>query len=112
MVVTVNELASAKRRVEMRNVIPRRLLRSMFIAVGLFWSASSHAGIVLIDQFSGQRNGLSFFTASFSNTLTPSQEAGTYGVLGVFRNGAESGGQLTLNSDWGALTANSPEQPR
>jgi hypothetical protein len=96
----------------MNNVLPRRLLKLMLIAGGLFWSATSHSSVALIDQFTVQRNGVNFFTDTFSNGLTPSQETSNYSVIGAFPNGAESGGQLTLNSDWGALTTNAPEQLR
>ncbi len=96
----------------MKNVILRPLLKLMLVVGGSFWSSASHSSIVLIDQFAVQRSGVNFFTDTFSNNLTPSQETATYSVLGAFPNGAESGGQLALNSDWGTLTANAPGQPR
>ena len=96
----------------MRVVSIPRALSLLIVVVGILWSASTYAVTVLIDQFEVQRNGANFFTDTFSNNLTPSQEPGTYAVLGAFPNGAESGGQLTLNSDWGALTTNALGQVR
>lgn len=96
----------------MKRVLDRRLVVFILIVIGNFGSASSYSGIVQIDQFSVQRGGASFFIDDFSNNLTPSHESALYNVLGAFPNGAESGGQLTLNSDWGALTSNAPGQPR
>lgn len=96
----------------MRNDNARRALVSVILLVGLFWSASSYPLVVLIDQFEIDKNGVSLFTDTFSNNLTPSQETTTYFVFGAFPNGAESGGLLTLNSDWGGLTVNALGQAR
>jgi hypothetical protein len=72
---------------------------------------SSSALVVEIDQFDIVKNGSSLFSDSFSNNLTPSQEAG-YGVFGAFPNGVETGGLLTLDSDWGGLGSNAAGQAR
>jgi hypothetical protein len=96
----------------MRNGKARRPLVSVILLVGLFWSASSYPLVVLIDQFEIDKNGVNIFTDTFSNNLTPSQETTTYAVAGSFPNGAESGGLLTLNTDWGALTVNALGQAR
>jgi hypothetical protein len=77
----------------------RTWVRFMVFA-SLLWSASSQAVQVQIDQA-----GIGGFVDSFSNNLTPSQES-FYSVFGSFPNGAESGGLLTLNSDWGGLSPN------
>lgn len=79
--------------------------------VGFLWSVSSSALVVQIDRFDLAKNGSNVFTDTFSNNLTPSQEAG-YGVFGTFPNGAEAGGLLTLDSDWGVLSANALGQAR
>jgi len=96
----------------MEYITHRRLLGFVFTLVGLLWSAAGHSGVVLIDQFTVQRNGVNFFTDNFDNNLTPSQETATYSVQGAFPNGAEANGQLVLNSGWGVLGANAPNQAR
>jgi len=58
-----------------------------------------------IDMFAIDKNGPNYFTDNFSNGLTPSQES-RYSVFGAFPSGAESGGVLTLNSDWAAEPTN------
>ena len=73
--------------------------------------STGQAGVASIDQFSIDKNGTNYFTDNFSNGTTPSQES-RYNVFGSFPNGAESGGVLTLNSAWGALTVNAAGQPR
>lgn len=69
------------------------------------------AVVASIDVFAIDKNGSNYFTDDFSNGLTPSQES-RYSVFGAFPSGAESGGILTLNSDWGAETTNAANQTR
>jgi hypothetical protein len=90
----------------------KRKLLALFFAVSISaLSPSGHAVVVNIDTFSIGKNGANFFTDSFGNGLTPSQEA-QYSVFGAFPDGAESGGVLTLNSDWGGLTTNAAGEAR
>jgi hypothetical protein len=70
-----------------------------------FWSTSSQAIQVQINEAKIVKNGTLYAVDTFDNNLTPSQEP-WYSVTGSYPNGAESGGLLTLNSDWGALTTN------
>ena len=73
--------------------------------------STGQAIVASTDEFGIDKNGANYFTDTFANGTTPSQES-RYSVLGSFPNGAESGGVLTLNSAWGALGANAAGQPR
>jgi hypothetical protein len=98
-----------------RNMQIGNLCRTLAMIAGIVavsWSVRGDAIAVQIDQYAIQKNGSSFFTDTFSNNLTPSQEPATYAVFGAYPNGAESGGQLLMNSDFGGLTANALGQAR
>lgn len=84
----------------------------MATLLSLLWSASSSALVVQIDTFAIAENGSFIIVDPFSNGLTPSQEPALYSVFGAFPNGADAGGLLTLNTDWGALTSNALGQER
>ena len=87
--------------------IGRRVLQSAALAAALLFSASSSALVVKIDSFVIDRiPPIDLFLDNFDNNSTPSQETSRYAVRGSFPDGAESGGQLTLNTEWGELTAN------
>lgn len=91
----------------MTNLTIRGALKLGVALTVLLCSASSYATtITSIDQFTVDKNGNNLFTDNFDNGLTPTQETDTYNVAGTFPNGAESNGQLTLNSDWGAISNN------
>ena len=82
------------------------------LLVALLWPASSFALVAQIDTFAIRENGSFVFVDPFTNGLTPSQEPAIYNVLGAFPNGADAGGLLTLNTDWGGLTTNALDQAR
>jgi hypothetical protein len=86
----------------------RRALSWAAVAAGMLVSATSHALVVQIDSFIIDKGPDVVFADNFSSAggSTPSQEPGAYSVFGAFPNGAESGGLLTLNTDWGGMTAN------
>ena len=92
----------------------------LFIAViAACWSIASHAFVVSIDDFSITRNGVGFFTDSFSDGVPPpsapnfaSGTPATYNVLGTIPSTAESGGKLLLNTATGAVSANALDQAR
>lgn len=88
-----------------------KLLGFLLAVVTVTFSLPVHAIVGYIDQFVIDKNGLNFFADTFLNNQTPSQETG-YGVTGAFPNGAESGGLLTLNSDWGTLTTDAAGHAR
>jgi hypothetical protein len=92
----------------MKNFTIRGALKLGFALVVLFCSASSYATIIAsIDQFTVDKNGQNAFTDNFDNSqLNPSQEPDTYNVQGLFPIDMTSDGQLTLNSDWGAMSQN------
>lgn len=96
----------------MASITLRSMVGITLALAGFLTSSSGHAITVQIDEFSVQKDGTSFFADTFSNNLTPTQEPGTYGVTGAFPAGAESGGSLTLNSDWGEPTTNALGQSR
>jgi hypothetical protein len=90
---------------------------SAVLSLGILWSAPSVAVVTRIDTFQVLRTNSAiapnlFWTDNFDNGTTPTQESANYAVLGAFPNGAEAGGKLTLNSDWGGLTTNASGQPR
>jgi hypothetical protein len=80
--------------------------------LALSWSTGTSALVAQIDTFEITLNGGVVFLDPFSNGLTPSQEPNLYNVFGAFPNGADAGGLLTLNTDWGLLTANALGQER
>ena len=91
----------------MTNFTIRGALTFGFTLALLLFSVSSHATIIAsIDQFTVDKNGSNIFTDNFDNGMTPSQEPTNYNVQGAFPDGAESGGQLTLNSDNGEIVNN------
>lgn len=90
----------------MKNIMRGAIRRVTAAGVGMLLALSAHAAVVQIDQFAVVKNGVSLFTDTFSNNLTPTQESLTYAVTGAFPPGVESAGRLTLDSGWGALTSN------
>jgi len=76
------------------------------------WSASSSALVAQIDAFELVKNNTVLFADNFSNGLTPSQEPNIYAVGGSFPNGADAGGLLTMNTDWGVLVTNAIGEDR
>ena len=92
------------------------------VAVAACWSMASHAFVVSVDEFSVTRNGVGFFTDSFTDGNPPPSApnflagggggAASYNVSGTIAGSAESGGRLLLDSANGALTANALEQAR
>jgi len=90
----------------------KRSLLVLLAAVSMYAVPSAgHAVVASMDTFAIDRNGSNYFTDNFNNGLTPSQES-RYSVFGAFPNGAESGGMLTLDSDWGAVTTNAANEVR
>lgn len=83
----------------------RSLLSSVVAVLISALPLSGQAIVVSIDEFALDKGGTNTFIDRFDNGTTPSQEA-RYAVRGSFPNGAESGGALTLNSDWGAISPN------
>jgi hypothetical protein len=99
---------------------------SAVLSLGALWSTSSLAIVTNIDKFQILRTNSAnqpnlFWVDNFSDGLVPPNGAGdaaqtattgAYSVAGGFPSGAETGGKLTLNSDWGALTTNAAGQAR
>jgi hypothetical protein len=81
---------------------------------GILWSATSHALVVSIDQFSVTRNGAAFFTDDFTDGAPPPSGVGTlsYFVRGTIPAGAESGGRLLLDTANGLPSPNAAGAPR
>jgi hypothetical protein len=79
-------------------------------ALAFVWSPSSHAVVVQLDKAQIQVNGTIAANDDFNDGVAPS--GFPYAVTGAFPAGAESGGLLTLNSDWGTLTNNALGQQR
>lgn len=83
-------------------------------------SATASDLVVNIDEFSVTRNGTLLFTDGFANGAPPPSAPdfiggtapATYGVVGSFPPGSESGGKLILNTANGALTGNAVTEPR
>lgn len=90
----------------------RHCLRSIFVWLvgfaGILWSATSHALVVSIDQFSVTRNGAALFIDGFTDGVPPPSGVGalSYGVRGTIPAGAESGGRLLLDTANGTSVAN------
>ncbi|HTN47821.1 MAG TPA: PEP-CTERM sorting domain-containing protein [Burkholderiaceae bacterium] len=90
----------------------KRSLLALLSALSIYALPTTGQAIVAsIDLFGIDKNGVSYFADGFGNGLTPSQES-RYSVFGSFPNGAESGGFLTLDSDWGGLASNAAGQLR
>jgi hypothetical protein len=81
---------------------------------GIVWSATSHALVVSIDQFSVTRNGAAFFIDGFTDGVPPPSGVGdlSYFVRGAIPAGAESGGRLLLDTANGVPSPNAAGAPR
>ena len=80
--------------------------------LALTWSTSSAALATKVDFVELDKNGSLLFQDNFDNGLTPSQEPGVYAVFGNFPAGAEAGGRLTIDSEWGGMGTNALGQVR
>jgi hypothetical protein len=106
----------------MSNLLRRHIISFLTIALLLtFWTTTSNAITVNIDQYSITRDGIPFFTDNFSDGLEPPSAPSflfnptistSYFTLGTFPSTAESGGLLQLNTATGAFSANAIETPR
>lgn len=80
--------------------------------LALTWSTSSAALATKVDFVELDKNGSLLYRDNFDNGLTPSQEPGVYAVFGNFPAGAEAGGRLTIDSEWGGMGTNALGQVR
>ena len=80
--------------------------------LALTWSTSSAALATKVDFVELDKNGSLLYRDNFDNGLTPSQEPGVYAVFGTFPAGAEVGGKLTIDSEWGGMGTNALGQVR
>lgn len=97
----------------MTNSTIRCVWKIGFALAVLFCSAASQATIIAsIDQFTVTKNDSTLFSDGFDGALTPSQQSGTYTVQGAFPDGVQTNSQLTMNSDWGAISNNALGQVR
>ena len=96
-----------------------RVFGSLLVALLAWCSVSSHAFVVSINEFSIDRNGVGFFTDSFTDGAVPPSApnflgggAASYNVFGTIPAGAESGGKLQIDTANGAVSFNATEQAR